>query len=102
VFAPSGAPHQLATSAKEGDELEGKKRILAKKEFRQKRRRARQPLARPLVGDSGLLLLERRAAREVEELGLVVLALMERNRQVKADRAHRRVPNQTCPHRGAD
>src|ERR1700683_5574523 len=47
-------------------------------------------------------ILERRAAREVEELGLVVLAFMDRNRQVKADRAHRRVPNQTGANRGAN
>ena len=39
---------------------------------------------------------------EIEELSLVVLAFVDRNRQVKADRTHRRVPNQTCPHRGAD
>jgi hypothetical protein len=37
------APHQLATSDNEGVALGGKKRILGKKEFRQKRRRARQP-----------------------------------------------------------
>src|ERR1700733_2155566 len=74
VFAPSVAPHQPATSPNEGAELGGKKRILANTEFRQKRRRARQPLARPLVGEGSWSILERRAAREVEELGLVVFA----------------------------
>src|ERR1700678_689142 len=43
VFGPSVAPHQPATSANEGAELGGKKRILPNKEFRQKRLRARKP-----------------------------------------------------------
>src|ERR1700749_771860 len=46
-------------------------------------------------------MLERRAAREVEELGLVVFAFMDRNRQVKADRAHWRIPDYTRSYRGA-
>jgi hypothetical protein len=50
VFAPSVAPHQPATSANEGAELGGKKRILANKEFRRKRRRARRPRRARLLG----------------------------------------------------
>src|SRR5271166_1553528 len=92
--AASVAPHQPATSASEGAELGGKKRILANEKFRQKRRRARQPLTRPPVGDAGWSKSERRAAREVEELGRIVLALRDRQREVEADRAHRRIPDQ--------
>src|ERR1700691_2867776 len=68
VLAPSVAPHQPATSVNEGAELGGKKRILGNQVFRQKRRRARQPWRARLLGKGGRSILERRAAREVEEL----------------------------------
>src|ERR1700733_12656314 len=100
--AASVAPHQLATSANEGAEIGGKKRILANKEFRQKRRRARQSWRARLLRTAVDRILERRAAREVEDLGLVELAFSNRDRQVKADRAHGRVPNQTRARRDAD
>src|SRR5271166_4926958 len=66
------------------------------------RRRARQLVARPLFGGKGRRRLESRAAREVEDLGLVVLALVERERKVEADRTHRRRPDDARTDRGAD
>src|SRR5271157_727141 len=100
--AASVAPHQLATSASEGAELGGKKRILANCGVPSEATTGAPALARPLDGGAGRSALERRAAREVEELGLVVLALRNRDREVEPDRPHGRGPDQARADRGAD
>src|SRR5271157_3565621 len=100
---PKAAPHQLATSPSEGAALGGKKRIFAKEQgsVRCDDGRASRWRARFSWGN-GWPWSERRAAREVEDLGLVVLALGDRVRKVETDRTHRRGPDQAHSDRGAD
>ena len=78
---PSAAPHQLATSARVGAERGGKKRNLVPRKgvSAQCDRRARRFPARPRCDfDLVSTRLEGRAAREAEDLRLVVFALAQR------------------------
>src|SRR5580704_12811354 len=93
----NAAPHQLATSASEGAADGGKKRILVKE-----RVPSDATTGAPAFVRFGRSCLEGRAAREVEDLGLVVLTLRDRISEVEADRPHRRRPDQAHTDRSAN
>src|SRR5208337_1696341 len=102
VAEASLAPHQSATSESRGAQLGGKKRILAKKQVPSDVTTGAPARGAPAFRVGLPVVLERGAAGEVEDLGLVVLVLVHRHRKIEPDRTHRRGPKQARADRGSN